>query len=72
MGTTESNNAKWNGPANKKFLEVQEPFYKKGVAPPTQDATLPADEISVSGKVCFFCKFFQGISKRAGRRRQPV
>ncbi len=29
LGTTESNNAKWHGRANKKFLEVQEPFYKK-------------------------------------------
>jgi len=29
MGTTVSNNAKWHCRANKKFLEVQEPFYKK-------------------------------------------
>ena len=37
---------------------------KKRVAPATQDATLPADEIRVGGKVCFFCKLLQGISKK--------
>ena len=27
---------------------------KKRVAPAPQDATLPADEIGVDGKICFF------------------
>jgi hypothetical protein len=42
-------------------------FSKKGVAPPTQDATLPADKIRVGGKVCFFCTFLQTINKRCVR-----
>ena len=29
-------------------------FTNKGVAPPTQDATLPADNIKYVGGVCFF------------------
>jgi hypothetical protein len=69
MGTTVSNNAKWHGRAKQKFLEVQKPFFKKRVAPATQDATQPAEEIGNSEKVCFFYTFLQGISKRAGRRR---
>jgi hypothetical protein len=74
MGTAESNNSEWNGPAKQKFLEVRtgEPFFKEGVAPPTQDATLPANEIRISGRVRFVCTFSQGIGKRAGRRRQPT
>ncbi len=59
------------GPYNKKFLGVQNPFFKKRVAPATQDATQPAEKSRNSGKVCFFCKFLQGISKKVfGRRRQ--
>ncbi len=38
---------------------------KKRVAPATQDATQPADEIRNGEKVCFFCKFLQGISKKS-------
>jgi hypothetical protein len=39
-------------------------FFKKWVAPTTQDATLPADKIRVGGKVCFFCTFLQSINKK--------
>jgi hypothetical protein len=34
------------------------------VAPPTQDATLPADEIRVGEKVYFFARFFRVLIKR--------
>ena len=45
-------------------MEVQEPFFKKQVAPAIQDATQSADEIRNGEKVCIFCKFLQGISKK--------
>jgi hypothetical protein len=46
---------------NKRFCPT---FYKRGVAPPTQDATLPADKIRVGGKICFFCTLLQGNNKK--------
>jgi hypothetical protein len=39
-------------------------FYKKGVAPPTQDATRPAEKIGSGEKVCFFYTFLQAINKK--------
>jgi hypothetical protein len=39
-------------------------FFKKGAAPPTQDATQSAEKSGNSEKVCFFCTFLQGISKK--------
>ncbi len=45
-------------------------LFKKGVAPPTQDATQPADKSRNSGKVCFFCTFLQGINKKRGGLRK--
>ena len=41
-----------------------------GVAPPTQDATQPADKSGNSGKVCFFYTLLQGINKK-GEDIQP-
>jgi hypothetical protein len=64
---------KWINNLNKKFLGVQNPFSKKRVAPATQDATQPADQIRVGEKVCFFCMFLQGIIKKgSGRRRHNI
>jgi hypothetical protein len=40
-------------------------FYKKRVAPATQDATQSAEKSRHSGKVCFFCEFLQGIIKKS-------
>jgi hypothetical protein len=47
-------------------------FFKKRVAPATQDATQPADKIRVGVKVCFFFTFLQGIRKKlaAGGKKQ--
>jgi hypothetical protein len=51
---------------NKSFCGCPEGgFFKKRAAPATQDATVPADKIRVGEKVCFFCKFLQGISKKS-------
>jgi hypothetical protein len=37
---------------------------RMGVAPPTQDATLPADKIGIGGRrKSFFFTFFQGINE---------
>jgi len=41
------------------------------VAPATKDATMSADNISVGGKICFFCMFLQGdniIEKKKSRK----
>ena len=51
---------------NKKnsFLLISLIFFKKGVAPPTQDATQPAEKSRNSGKVSFFCTLLQAINKK--------
>ena len=37
---------------------------KKGIAPPTQDATQPVEKSGNGEKVCFFCKPLQAINKK--------
>jgi phosphatidylserine decarboxylase len=43
---------------------IQMEFIKKGMAPPTQDATMSSDKIRVGGEVCFFSRFLPGINKK--------
>ena len=45
------------------------PQAQKGVAPPAQKATLPADESRNGEKVGFFCKLFPGINKKVTDRQ---
>jgi hypothetical protein len=48
----------------KRMYGLKKRFSKKRVAPAAQDATMSTDKSRVGGKICFFCKFLQGISKK--------
>jgi hypothetical protein len=54
----------------KKFLGIQNPFFKKGSATPTSCTAVPPRHVGdIASKLCFFRKLSGGINKKGFGRR---